>query len=199
VLATDQHYAFALRSNGLPEAGITRPGPWRNRNPLTRWLTALPVLARPELRSLLLIGLGGGTAIEVVPPSVERIDAIQLEPEVLAAHRRVARERWRDPLADPRVHVHLNDARNALLLARRARFDAIVSQPSHPWAGGAAHLYTREFFDLVKSRLAADGVFVQWIGLPFVDEALFRSLLATLSATLAHAEGYAPPPARSVL
>ena len=26
------------------------------------------------------------------------------------------------------------------------RFDAIVSQPSHPWAGGAAHLYTHEFF-----------------------------------------------------
>ena len=105
-------------------------------------------------------------AIEVVPPSIERIDVVELEPEVIAANRRVADGRWRDPLSHPRVHVHLNDARNALSLVS-SRFDVIVSQPSHPWAGGAPHLYTREFYALVKSRLAPDGAFLQWIGLPF--------------------------------
>ena len=164
----------------------------------SRWLSALPVLARPEARSLLLVGLGGGMAIEVVPESIERIDVIELEPEVVAANQLVASGRWRDPLSDPRVHVHLNDARNALLLAS-ARFDAIVSQPSHPWAGGAAHLYTHEFFQLVSRRLAPGGVFVQWIGLPFVDEELFRSLLATLADVFPHVQAYVPPPAGSVL
>ena len=74
------------------------------------------------------------------------------------------------------------------------RFDAIVSQPSHPWAGGAAHLYTHEFFELVSRRLAPGGVFVQWIGLPFVDEELFRSLLASLSDVFPHVQAYVPPP-----
>ena len=199
VLVTQQGYWYGLRNNGLPEAGMQRPGTWINRHPLTRWLGALPVLARPEAKTQLVIGLGGGMAIEVVPSTIERIDVIELEPEVLAANQSVAALRWRDPLADPRVHVHLNDARNALLLASEARFDAIVSQPSHPWAGGAAHLYTREFFELAKSRLTPDGVFVQWIGMPFVDELLLRSLLATLAAVFPHVQAYDPPPGGSLL
>jgi hypothetical protein len=133
-----------------------------------------------------------------VPPSIERIDVVELEPEVITANRLVAKGRWRDPLSDPRVHVHLNDARNALSLAS-SRFDVIVSQPSHPWAGGAAHLYTREFFALVRSRLAPNGAFLQWIGLPFVDEALFRSMLATLLDVFPHVRVYAPPPHGSIL
>jgi Spermine/spermidine synthase domain len=137
-------------------------------------------------------------AIEVVPKSIEQIDVIELEPKVLFANQLVAKGRWRDPLSDPRVRVHLNDARNALLLASE-RFDAVVSQPSHPWAGGAAHLYTHEFFQLVKSRLSPDGVFVQWIGLPFVDEELFRSLLATLADVFPQVQVYEPPPPGSVL
>ncbi len=198
VILTDQRLSWGLRTNGLPEAGMPRQNAGLARNALTRWLTGLPVAARPEARSLLLVGLGGAMALEVVPDSIERIDVVELEPEVLAANQSVADLRWRDPLSDPRVHVHLNDARNALLLASRP-YDVIVSQPSHPWAGGAAHLYTREFFELVRSRLAPEGVFVQWIGLPFVDEALFRSLLATLCDVFPDVRAYAPPPEGGVL
>jgi spermidine synthase len=198
VLLTDQRTSYGLRTNGLPEAGVPLTEGSFKRGGVTHWLTGLPVLARPEARSLLLVGFGGGMALETVPESVERIDVVELEPEVIAANRLVAKQRWRDPLSDPRVHVHLNDARNALLLAR-ASFDAIVSQPSHPWAGGAAHLYTREFFELVSSRLSPDGVFVQWIGLPFVDDELFRSLLATLCDVFPHVRAYSPPPDGSVL
>ena len=43
----------------------------------------------------------------------------------------------------------MNDARSALLLTRE-NFDAIVSQPSHPWTAAASHLYTKEFFDLAR-------------------------------------------------
>ena len=44
-----------------------------------------------------------------------------------------------------------------------ARYDAIVSQPSHPWTSGASHLYTREFFELVRSKLEPGAIFIQWI------------------------------------
>jgi spermidine synthase len=182
-----------LRTNGLPEGFINPPGLWQNRAALTRWLGALPVLARPSARSLLMVGLGGGVALETVPSTLERIDVVELEPEVVAANRAVGDRRWRDPLADPRLHLHLNDARNALLLTSRS-FDAIVSQPSHPWSAGASHLYTREFFELARSRLAQDGVFVQWIGFGFVDEPLFRSLLATLTAVFENVRVYSPSP-----
>ena len=191
VLLIDRVLSWRLWTNGLPEASIQRPGIWPHRQVLTRWLSALPVLARPETRTLLVVGLGGGAALELVPATVERIDVVEIEPEVIEANRAVAERRWRDPLADPRVHLHVNDARNALLLATR-EFDGIVSQPSHPWTGGAAHLYTQEFFELVRSRLSPHGVFVQWIGLEFVDAELFRSLLAALDAVFPNVRVYAP-------
>jgi hypothetical protein len=96
-----------------------------------------------------------------------------------------------DPLADPRVSLYSGDARGALILTDR-RYDAIVSQPSHPWTSGASHLYTRDFFDLAASRLAPDGIFVQWIGLSFVDEGLLRSLLASLRDVFPYVELYRP-------
>ena len=198
VMLTDQGLSYGLRTNGLPEAGVLRPGTYHNRYPLTRWLGALPALARPDADSLLLVGFGGGMALELVPRTLEEIDVVELEPEVIAANQSVSEERWRDPLADPRITVHINDARNALLLSEK-HFDAIVSQPSHPWAGGAAHLYTHEFFSLVRSRLTSEGVFVQWIGTPFIDEALFASLLATLADVFPHVLAYEPPPGDGVL
>jgi spermidine synthase len=198
VLVLASNGRWFLRTNGLPEANINSPGMSRIPQQLAHLLTALPVLARPSARSLLLVGLGGGVALEVVPDTIERIDVVELEPEVLAANRSIGAGRWRDPLADPRVHVHVNDARNAMLLTER-RFDAIVSQPSHPWSSGASHLYTREFFELAKRRLAPEGVLVQWIGLVFVDENLFRSLLATLTAVFEHVQVYIPQPMSGAL
>jgi spermidine synthase len=190
VMVLDQGYQFRLNSNGLPESSILRRGVLPEDS-IARWLGILPSLLRPEARNLLVVGLGGGMALEPVPSTVERIDVIELEPEILRANEHIAKARAIDPLADSRVRVHIGDARGALQLTSK-RYDAIVSQPSHPWTAGASHLYTREFFALVRSRLEPDGLFVQWIGLRFADEALLRSLLATLTDAFEYVEAYQP-------
>ena len=176
---------FQLRTNGLPESSIGLRGSRPHVEGQAAWLGALPALTRGRIGRMAMVGLGGGAALEGVPRSVAAIDVIELEPRVVAANRALASERRVDPLADPRVEVRTNDARSALLLAA-TRYDAVVSQPSHPWGAGASHLYTREFFELVRERLAPGGIFVQWIGLAFVDEDLLRSLLATLLEVFPH-------------
>jgi spermidine synthase len=191
VILGDDGVEWRLRTNGLPEAAIRRPGARAGRASVARWLTLLPALARPEARSMLVVGLGGGLAVESVPSSVRSIDVVELEPEVIDANRHVAEARARDPLADPRVRLRVNDARGALLLTE-SRYDAIVSQPSHPWTPGASHLYTREFFSLAREHLAPNGVFVQWMGLGFVDEPLLRSLVATFTSVFPHVRAYRP-------
>jgi len=197
VLLFDQGSDFRLTSNGLPESKIDRSGIFP-RATLARWLGLLPSLLRPEARNLLVIGLGGGTALEPVSSTVESIDVIELEREILTANQLVANARAIDPLSRPAVRVHIGDARGALQLTSQ-RYDTIVSQPSHPWTAGASHLYTREFFAMVRSRLEADGVFVQWIGLRFVDEALLRSLAATLADVFEYVEIYQPGHAHGLL
>ncbi len=192
VALIQEPFGWRLMTNGLPESSIERPeNPPDGFHP-TQWLALLPVLVRPEARNMLIIGLGGGNTTGAITPGIEAIDVIELEPEVVEANRLVANRRiYGDPLADPRVSLMLGDARGALVLANR-RYDAIVSQPSHPWTSGASHLYTREFFALAAERLEPGGVFVQWIGLSFVDEDLLRSMLATLNDVFPYVELYEP-------
>ncbi len=198
VLLTDAGVEWRLTTDGLPEAAIERRGARPGRFATAHWLALLPQVSRPRARSVLIVGLGAGLTLEAVPPAVEEIHLVEIEPEVVRANRSKAGERPGDPLADPRLRLHVNDARSALLLSER-RFDAIVSQPSHPWTAGASHLFTREFFGLVLERLRPAGVFAQWIGLRFVDADLLRSLVATLDDVFPHVELYQPYPGGGVL
>lgn len=191
LLREENGFAF-LSTDGLAESIIPRNGmpPIRSSQ---SWLSALPMLARPEAKDMLVVGFGGGQVIEGVPPSIDRIDVIELEPEVIAANRAFSMERAFNPFEDHRVRIVRNDARNALALSSR-RYDVIVSQPSHPWTAGASHLYTREFLSLARARLNNGGVLLQWINLEFVDEGLLRSFVGTILSEFKHAELYQPEP-----
>ena len=87
VLVFDQEQRFRLTTNGLPESAIDRIGFLPLANP-ARMLGLLPPLLRPETREVLVVGLGGGMALEGIPSTVESIDVIELEPEVLDRHGR---------------------------------------------------------------------------------------------------------------
>lgn len=122
----------------------------------------LPLLARPEARSALVVGLGSGVTVGAVARHpLERIDVVEIEPAVVTAAGFFRREN-RDALADRRVHLALGDARNFLLASDR-RWDVIVSEPSNPWIGGVATLFSEEFYALARSRLTPGGVMVQWV------------------------------------
>ena len=191
VVLTREHDRFRLYTNGLPESEICPRGVVSGAEAGLRWLTTLPVIARPDAESMLVVGFGGGGAVAGVPPTVKQIDVIELEPGVVEAVRQVADLRFDDPLADPRVKIVLNDARGALSLTGKS-YDAIVSQPSHPWTAGASHLYTREFLQLANSRLTDDGVFLQWMNSRFVDERLLKSICATLLDVFPNVRLYQP-------
>ena len=60
--------------------------------------------------------------------------------------------------------MHLDDARHYLLTTKE-KFDVITSDPIHPWVKGAATLYTKEYFELVKQHLNPGGVVTQWVPL----------------------------------
>jgi spermidine synthase len=188
----ERGFGLLLRGDGLPEALVSRVGSPPGLDDQV-WLGTLGAMSRPDARSMLVVGLGGGVTLEGIPPTIEKIDVVEIEPRVLEANRFIADERRHDPLRDDRVRVVLNDARNALQRTSY-QYDIIVSQPSHPWTPASANLYSREFLASAKRRLTADGVFVQWMNAGFVSEDLFRSLVATLAAEYRHLIVYEPVP-----
>ena len=169
---------IGLRNNGLPEAGSALLGSPPQRN-TQHGLATLPSLIRPDAESMLIVGLGGGNAVTGVSPSVKEIDVIELEPKVVEANRLAGSLRDQDPLLDPRLSIYINDARSALSLTTKT-YDAIISQPSHPWTAGASHLYTQEYMQLAADHMTEDGVFLQWMASQFISEDLLRSLCATM-------------------
>jgi spermidine synthase len=192
VLVLEQNGALAFRTNGLPEALVDMQGAAPKVSG-EKWLVPLAILARPDTGSLLLVGYGGGVVLDDVPESVKRIDVIEIEPRVIDANIATRSLRKHDPLTDQRLNIIINDARAALNLTDR-RYDAIVSQPSHPWTAAASHLYTREFLLQSRAHLTDNGVFVQWMNLSFIDQSLLRSFAATVLDVFADAQLYRPDP-----
>ncbi len=150
---------------------------------LQRMLGHIPALVHPEPKSVLVVGCGAGVTAGsfIVHPSVERIVICEIEPlipQVVAEH--FAEENY-GVVKHKKVEVVFDDARHYILTTRE-KFDIITSDPINPWVKGAATLYTREYFELCKSRLNPGGVITQWVPLYESSVAAVKSELATFFA-----------------
>ena len=149
---------------------------------LTQALVAhVPLLLHAAPRQVAVVGLGSGVTVgAALTHPVERVDVIELSPEVVEASRFFVREN-RQALADPRTRLIVGDGRTHLRLARQ-QYDVIISEPSNPWIAGVAALFTREFFAEAKARLAPGGVFCQWANAYNIGDADLRAIAATFLA-----------------
>jgi spermidine synthase len=166
---------LSIVSNGKPEASTT------GDMPTQLLLGYVPLCYVEQPRQGLVIGLGSGVSLGALAQAAfERLDCVELE----GAMRDAAA--WFAPLHhgildDPRVHLAIEDGRNFLLLNDR-RYDIIVSQPSNPWIAGVANLYSVEFFDLARSRLAPSGIMCQWVQLYALSPDDLAGVLRTFHA-----------------
>jgi spermidine synthase len=123
----------------------------------------LPLLLHPDPRKVLHIGFGsGGTAYAVSRHPVEEIVIAEISPEVLEVSNRALREVNGGVLEDPRVRIEINDGRN-FVLAAPEKFDVILSDSIHPRYAGNGSLYTKDYFELCRRRLAPGGVVSMWL------------------------------------
>ena len=177
--------ALALLVNGKPDASVP-PGlaePFGRRRtarlgdlPTQVLLAQIPMLLAPRMDQVLVIGLGSGVTLgSALTHPVRGVECAELEDAVVRGSRFFDKASGA-PLADPRVRLVVNDARNHLLVTHRL-YDVIISEPSNPWVAGAAGLFTRDFFELARSRLAGDGLFCQWVQLYELGTQEFRAIL----------------------
>jgi spermidine synthase len=148
----------------------------------------LPLLAS-HARRVAVIGWGSGMTVgAVLAYPVESVDAFEIEPAVVEASHFFDHVNGR-PLEDPRVKLHLGDARSEFR-RRKDVYDLIISEPSNPWLTGVANLFTQDFFELAASRLAPDGIHCQWFQLYGMSEASTRTLVATFRSVYPHAVAF---------
>ncbi len=126
-----------------------------------KFIAHVPLLLHPAPRRGLVVGWGAGaTAAAAALYPLESLECVEIEPATYRAAPLFAELSGR-VRADPRFRVVFRDGRTHLLRTRD-RFDVILSEPSNPWITGVANLFTREFYQVVLSRLAPEGIFGQW-------------------------------------
>ncbi len=147
-------------------------------------------LRHPKVEHALVIGLGTGSTAGWIGalPEVKHVDAVEIEPAVLEVVE-ACRAVNQDVLNNPKVHVHLADARE-VLLTTASRYDLVFSEPSNPYRAGVASLFTQEFYAAVKQRLRPGGVFVQWVQGYEIDARSVRIIYATLSSVFGSVESW---------
>ena len=153
---------------------------------LTQKLLAhLPMLLHGSAREICIIGLGSGvTLASVLAHPVHGIDVLEISPEVVEASRLFSDGKGA-PVDDPRTHLVVADGRTHLALSKR-KYDVIVSEPSNPWMAGVAALFTREFFEAARLRLAEHGVICQWVNTYDISSADLQSVVATFTGVFPH-------------
>jgi spermidine synthase len=135
-------------------------------------------LLHPDARRVAWIGSATGISAGVLTLGpLDSLTLVEIVPDVVEAARLFA-DANHGVHADPRVRVVLDDARN-FMRTTREHFDLVVADLFVPWRAGAGSLYAREHFAAVREHLGDDGVFVQWLALYQLDEAMLQTILAT--------------------
>jgi spermidine synthase len=147
---------------------------------LQRMLGHMSALMHPDPHSVLIVGFGAGVTAGsfVLHPGIKRIVICEIEPlipKMVAPY--FSMENY-NVVNDPRVEIVYDDARHYILTTDE-KFDIITSDPIHPWVKGAASLYTKEYFELVKAHLNPGGVVTQWVPLYQSTEDVIKSEVGT--------------------
>jgi predicted membrane-bound spermidine synthase len=138
-------------------------------------LGALPTLVHPGPRRVAIIGLGTGNTAYAAGGrhETERVLVLEIvgsQVPLLLAHVRATQEPGLLALlADGRFDVRVADGRTHLMRTTE-RYDVIEADALRPVSAYAGNLFSREYFDLVRRRLAPGGVGVSWSPTPRVRD-----------------------------
>jgi spermidine synthase len=176
-----------LRINGKVDASNG------DDNDIQVLLAHLGMLLHPgPVKRVLVVGLGTGiTAGSLLQYPVERVDVVEISPQVVAAAR-LFKDDNHHALDDPRLVMHVDDAKTFLLLAKEP-YDLIVSEPSNPWVSGVSGLFSRDFFEVAKRHLGPGGRIAQWVHTYESTRPLVQLVVRTLRGSFEHGTTWLGP------
>ena len=147
---------------------------------LQRMLGHFTTLVPKSPKKVLVIGCGAGATAGAVSidQKVETLIIAEIEPLVPRVVSEHFGEHNFNVVRNPKTQVVIDDARHYLLTTDET-FDAITSDPLDPWVKGAATLYTKEFFELAKSKLNPGGTVTLFVQLYESTPEAVKSEVAT--------------------
>jgi spermidine synthase len=119
-----------------------------------------PMLAHPNPEKVFIAGGGEGATLREIlrHPSVKKAVMVDIDKDVISICKKYLPEYHAGAFDDKRAKVYNTDARKWLSESKE-KFDVIIIDLTEPVEEGPAYLlYTKEFYQIVKSKLTKDGV-----------------------------------------
>lgn len=176
IVSEDASSVVALTRNARGGYRVSVNGFGHSRLPyagIQTQLGVMPLVWHEAPRRIAIIGLGSGNTAwaalgradvervvvyEIAPPQKPALEALRARGEFPALD---------DLLRDPRLELRMGDGRHGLA-TRDETFDAIEIDALYPFVAWSGNIYSREFFELCRDRLAPRGMLVAWAPTPRV-------------------------------
>ncbi|GAC1421423.1 MAG: fused MFS/spermidine synthase [Candidatus Velthaea sp.] len=144
----------------------------------TKVMAHLPMALLKQPRSALDICFGMGTTFRSLSTWGLDTTAVDLSPSVIRSFS-FFRQDAGTILANARNHIVADDGRRFLMRTSQ-RYDLItLDPPPPPEAAGSSLLYSVQFYEIAKLRLAPGGILAQW--LPHAERRLSQSVALALA------------------
>jgi spermidine synthase len=150
----------------------------------SKMLAHVPLLLAEEPEVALTVGYGTGTTSGSMLLHDVDVHAVEIEEKIIEAAPLFSEVNYAS-YADPELNIVLDDARNYIATTNE-EFSVIVTDVTNLKYKRNPYLYTREYFEIMRDALSADGVAAAWLpvgGLSFED---LRTLIATFDSVFAH-------------
>ncbi|MBT8111240.1 MAG: fused MFS/spermidine synthase [Gammaproteobacteria bacterium] len=150
----------------------------------SKMLAHVPLLLAEDPEVALTVGFGTGTTSGSMLLYDVEVHAVEIEKKIIEAAPLFSNVNYAS-YADPDLNIVLDDARN-YIATTDTKFSVIVTDVTNLKYKRNPYLYTREYFEIMRGALSADGVAAAWLpvgGLSFND---LRTLIATFDNVFPH-------------
>lgn len=149
------------------------------------WMGRLPMVAHPHPKNAMVICFGTGqTANAVRQENPESLDIVDINKHVFQLAPLFTSNE--NVLGDPRTRAIVMDGR-AFMRRTDKLYDVITLEPMPPTQAGVNALYSQEFYQRARSKLAPGGVIAQWLPLHGVAYPYSASIARTFQQTFPNA------------
>jgi spermidine synthase len=130
------------------------------------------MVTHPDPRQILIIGGGDGGALkQTLRHPIEKVRMVEIDPDVIAVAKKYFP--WLLPsLEDERADILIADGKQ-FLEDSQAKYDIVFVDSSEP-VGPSVTLHERNFYELIKDRLAPQGIACAQMGAPFFQMASLK-------------------------
>jgi spermidine synthase len=150
-----------------------------------RRLGQIPLLLKPDARTVLVTGLGAGITLRgAAEYSGVTVDCVEISPSVIEAARSFSAENG-GVLDWDNVTVTAGDARS-YVAATRKTYDVILADIFFPMSSGSGNLFSLEYYQDCLAALNPDGIMVQWLPLHQFSQETLEITVNTFAKAFAH-------------